>query len=76
MIQAEGENTEFCNKACFRTEHIRKHAFAIRGCRLKQRMGGDKNCFLFGIATDCKANAKRQNCGKNQGNDYQSILAE
>ena len=39
-------------------------------------MGGDKNCFLFGIATDCKANAKRQNCGKNQGNDCQSILAE
>ena len=38
--------------------------------------GGDKNCFLFGIATDCKANAKRQNCGKNQDNDYQSILAE
>lgn len=38
--------------------------------------GGDKNCFLFGIATDCKANAKRQNCGKNQGNDCQSILAE
>ena len=40
MIQAEGENTEFCNKACFRTEHIRKHAFAIQDCRLKQRIGG------------------------------------
>lgn len=40
MIQAEGENTEFCNKACFRTEHIRKHAFAIQDCRLKQFMGG------------------------------------
>ena len=40
IIQAEGENTEFCNKACFRTEHIRKHSFAIRGCRLKRHIGG------------------------------------
>ena len=40
MIQAEGENTKFCNKACFRTEHIRKHAFAIQDCRLKRHIGG------------------------------------
>lgn len=50
--------------------------FHNSGLPVETTHGGDKNCFLFGIATDCKANAKRQNCGQNQGNDYQSILAE